>query len=212
VDLKVASPTWKMEKDLIWQVLSFQNKRWVCCVNRKNDYNQGLHALVLILIEVQEHLQRLIIEKTKANFNIIHKIKTPNLYRQKKQVNFNGGEIGETKASLQSQKMKEEAPGEVSREEFLKNLYEMEMQGNDETVYEEVSKKWKEMSTKIRYDCRFDYKFNPDKYRVGTHSFRYTVGENEMTWNTALKFLFNNVKKLILLQEKLQSLSIFGTL
>lgn len=150
------------------------------------------------MIQVREHLVRLILDKTKSNFNQSNKTKTPSLFRGK----AGGPSTNEMRGPGES--------GRVSREEFLNALNSLEQTNDEEVVIQEISKKWKEMSSKIRLECRFDYKFNPDKYRVGAHSFRYSVGENEMTWNTALKFLFNNVKKLILLQERLQSLHVFG--
>lgn len=164
------------------------------------------------MIQIHNKLQRLILDKEKSVFNSRKMIQNPSLYQEQSPAyssSFSSEKTSITKNTITPTEKTEE----ISREEFLENVLSMESKegrSNKNILIEEITREWKELSGKFRMSCKFDFKFEPEKYRVGSHSFRYTPGKNEMAWNTALKFLFNNAKKLIFLQEKLQSLEIFG--
>lgn len=173
------------------------------------------------MIQIHNQLQRLILEKEKSVFNSRKMMENPSLYQEYSSAftsSFSSEKTSNTKNNKisggEEKKLENLETAEVSREEFLENVLLMESKqkrsNNQNLLIEEITRDWKEFSGKLRQSCKFDFKFEPEKYRVGTHSFRYTPGKNEVAWNTALKFLFNNAKKLIALQEKLQSLEIFG--
>ena len=160
------------------------------------------------MIQIQKQMERLILDKEKAIFNSRKMMQSPSLYQE---------QFSSISTSFISQKTKEteikDNNNKVSRDEFLQNVLLIENNGkrsnHKNLLIEEITKEWKELAGKIRMSCKFEFKFEPEKYRVGSHSFRYTTGKNEIAWNTALKFMFNNAKKLIFLQEKMQSLEIF---
>ena len=165
---------------------------------------------MLIIGQVQKHLLKVILEKEKNAFYSNKKVEQPRLFQEDSQsrvFQYSTEIIFLTKKEESEEEVNPETP--LSREDFLKSLQTMEGgEEGDHSLIEEIAQQWKELSSKIRHACRLDFKFEADKYRVGTHSFRYTSGKNEMAWNTALKFIFNNVKKLISLQERIQSLEI----
>ena len=117
------------------------------------------------------------------------------------------------KSEFSEEELREILEQPVSKFQFLKDLQEIEksskMDLKEVIMFDKITNEWKEKSSKFKQTCKFDFKFEAEKYRVGSHSFRYTYNKNEMTWNTALKCLFNNAKKLIVLQERIQSFQIF---
>lgn len=168
------------------------------------------------MIHVHLELQNAILKKERARF-----------YSQKRRRFPDFFDSPEPRASAKPRRRRSDASHEAERlsgasdaepcEEVSHADFEWEVQRlaqrsrGDASDFgaEEIGAQWKEVANKVRLSCRLDFKFEPDKYRVGSHSFRYTYNKNEVAWNTALKFLFNNAKKLIVLQERLQSLSVF---
>jgi hypothetical protein len=166
------------------------------------------------MIQIQHKLQQIILEKEKSVFYSQKMKENPSLFQEQEKSFMSHFTSFQKKTEKEESVEESTEASEISREEFIETLLKMESnQGRNNhknLLIEEISNEWKEFSNKLKYNCKFDFKFEPDKYRVGSHSFRYTYNKNELAWNTALKFLFNNAKKLIMLQERVQSLEIFS--